>query len=108
MILGRTCRATFGVRLTEDDWSPAKLGGRGDNLKTFVNCGKLPLNAHLNVILLPARRSLGVEADEVERETAAALWNVLALCAVLKKGPKKIGSSRIPRAGTIGSSNMRF
>src|ERR1700733_2469242 len=93
IVLGGTGRATLRVALSQDDRRLPPLRKRCHDFESLLNCGELAANPHLHVIGLPLRRSLGMNADEVEMRSNPAVRIIFLVRAMLKECPENGGGS---------------
>src|SRR5208282_5452447 len=74
--------ASFRIRFAQHDGSAAPFRKRLDDLKSLLDRGELPVDAHLDVIALPFRRALRMKAYEIEWRAGGSSHEIIFVGAV--------------------------
>jgi hypothetical protein len=93
MLWSGTSRATFGIRLTQNNWRFLPLRKRRNHLKSTINRCQLLANSHPNLAVFKPRRSLGMEVYGIEERPSFAGREVLSTRAVFEKQFQKLCDS---------------
>src|SRR5580698_445003 len=84
------------------------LRKRRNDLESIFDRCQLAADAHFYVIVLPLRRSLGMNADEIEMRTRLARRVVLSVSAVFEKAAEEVRGPLITRSRRVRTADRRL